>query len=231
MGTQTPNANTPVSKCLDLAAFTCQMMSKFPTNTTLGTLSTKLHNAAQKLETTQNNYQKALKDILPTRVDVKFENISSDRRIRKTQQKAELAGKNLALHAFPKGSYPITRLLGASQVEEMLALEGRLASLENTWDEAASEKQAIAKQRDDYDKALKSRSAAYQKAGAELAVRNLEKQNFLLVYEEIVHRVKAEFPGDNAMQELFFDEVRNKSSSQQAEEAEEAGEDTAENTP
>lgn len=208
MGIQIPDMKTPVAKCLKLAVFTSQMLGKFPANAALMALVPKMDSAAQLLGASQNKYAEAVFAIIPTRVDAKFYNIIADKRIRQTQQKAELAGKSIATHAFPKGSSPIIRLQGQSQIDEMIGLEGRLQSLEGNWNEAGSEKQAIAQHRDNYDKALKARDSAANQAKADRAARNLQKRAFITVYSEIVHRVKAEFADDPTMQELFFDEVR-----------------------
>jgi hypothetical protein len=58
-----------------------------------------------------------------------------------------------------------------------------------------------------YETALETRRAAGQKASDLRAARNLIKEDFLSVYAEISSRVRAEFPRDRAMQDLFFDDV------------------------
>ncbi len=219
---QTPTSKTPVSKCLDLAAYTTRMLAKFPGNAGLAPLAAKLQSASLALSTAQNAYADAVTAILPTRVDVKYENFVSDRRIRLTQQKAEMAdgkkGGPIATQAFPEGSAPIVRLIGMSQVDEMANLSGRLAAIAGKWPEAAAEAQAITLLRHDYKTAVDGRSHAGQIATNLRAVRDVAREAFLTVYDEITSRVAAEFPRDTVMQDLFFDDVRAQSAAAQADE-------------
>ena len=219
---QLPTAKTPVSKCLDLAGYSTRMLAKFPANPDLAPLGAKMASVAQALSSAQTAYADAVKAILPTRVDVKFENFVSDRRIRLTQQKAEMAdGKKsgaLATQAFPEGSAPIVRLVGPSQVKAMSDLAGRLAALAAIWPEAAAESQAITQFRDEYAAAIQGRDTAGQTATNLRAMRDVAKEHFLTAYAEITSRVSAEFPRDTVMQDLFFDDVRAQSAAAQADE-------------
>ena len=61
--------------------------------------------------------------------------------------------------------------------------------------------------RKSYEAALSARREALQNASNERTARDLAKEDFLSVYAEIASRVKAEFPRDRKMQDLFFDEV------------------------
>jgi hypothetical protein len=220
---QTPGAKTPISKCLDLAAYTARMLGKFPANGHLASLIPKLTTAAKTLDDAQSAYAAAVKAILPTRVDVKYENFASDRRIRLTQQKAEMAdgvkGGPIATQAFPEGSAPIIRLLGSSQVNAMVDLEGRLSALLPLWAEASAESAAIAQCRSAYAKAIDGRESAGQKAANLRAVRDVAKQSFLNTYDTVTKLVAAEFPRDTVMQDLFFDDVREGSAEQQADDS------------
>jgi hypothetical protein len=221
---QTPTAKTPVSKCLDLAAYSTRMLAKFPGTPALAPLAAKMQSAAQALSTGQTAYADAVKAILPARVDVKYENFVSDRRIRLTQQKAEMAdGKKSGTRvtqAFPEGSSPIVRLVGLSQVKAMSDLAGRLAALAAVWPEASAEAQAITQFRDDYDTAIKARDNAGQTSTNLRAMRDAAKESFITVYAEITSRVAAEFPRDTAMQDLFFDDARARSTAAQADDPE-----------
>lgn len=221
---QNPTKNTPVTKCLDLSAYAARMLSKFPGTPALAPLAGKLTTAAQALEEAQAKYAAAVREILPSRVDVKYENFVSDRRIRVTQQKAELAdgvkGGRLSSQAFPEGSAPITRLVGLSQVEHMVKLEGRLAALEPLWPDALTEAKAIGQHHVDYQKALDGRTSAGQAATKLRAVRDVAKERFLTAYAEITSRVSAEFPRDTPMQDIFFDDVRGRSAAEQADDPE-----------
>ena len=217
---QIPTSKTPVSKCLDLGAYSTRMLAKFPANPDLAPLGAKMAAATQALSTAQTAYADAVKAILPTRVDVKLENFVSDRRIRLTQQKAEMAdgkrGGAFAAHAFPEGSASIVRLVGPSQVKAMSDLAGRLASLAAVWPEATAESQAITQFRDSYDAAIQGRDSAGQTATNLRAMRDVAKEAFLTAYAEITSRVAAEFPRDTVMQDLFFDDVRAQSAAAQA---------------
>lgn len=217
---QTPTNKTSVSKCIDLAAYAGRMLGKFPANAVLASLATKMAAIAQPLSAAQTSYEAGVKAILLTRVDVKYANLVSDRRIRLVQQNAEIAdGKpngSIEASAFPEGSAPITRLVGASQVKAMVDLEGRLAPLAKLWPASQTEMAAIAEQRADYDAAVKGREAAGQTARKLKAARDVARDAFVTEYTEIIHRVEAEFPRDKAMQDLFFDDVRTASTTAEA---------------
>jgi len=111
-----------------------------------------------------------------------------------------------------------SRLVGDSQVKAMADLEGRLASAENLWPEAAGEKADVAQHREAYAAALKHRGDVGQSARNKRALRDAAKEAFITKYAEIASRVEAEFPRDSAMQDLFFDEVRAKSALAEADE-------------
>lgn len=223
---QTPNTKTSVSKCLELGAYTPRMCEKFPTNATLKDVALKLSAATKVLDDAQTDYAKAVQAILPTRVDVKYENFRSDRRIRLTQQRVEQAdgvksGKLGAL-VFPEGSSKIIRMLGQSQVDAMIALEGRLDALKTIWPDSVTETQEIGACHKAYQAAINGRTLAGQAAAALRAVRDVAKDSWLTVYIESQHRVEVEYPRDTTMQELFFDEVRTPSAAADADTSEPA---------
>lgn len=219
---QAPTMNTTISKSLELATYTIRMLGKFSTNAVLTALAAEMTTAKNKLATSQQAYEAAVSEILPTRVDVKYENYVSDRRIRLTQQKVELfeekRGGPIAKLVFPDGSAPVTRLLGDSQVKSMLDLEGQLAAVAESWPDAAVEKDDIAQHRARYKAALDLRATAGQTARDKRALRNAAKEAFITKYVEIMSRVEAEFPREKPMQDLFFDDVRTKSALVQADE-------------
>jgi len=226
------NIRVPVSKCLDLATYSIRMLSKFPDNVVLAGLGASLKVEQDDLGARQAAYEQAVREIIAARVDVSFENFSSDRRVRQTHRKAELAdgkqGGKISSALFPDGSNVITRLQGDSQIQAMQDLEGRLEANKSLWNEAASEKADIAAHRDRYAKALKSRHDAGQKARDLRALRDAAKDRFVTKYLQAQSQVEVEFPRDKLMQELFFDDVRSKSS---LEEADEGGETPAPTTP
>jgi len=221
---QTPTMNTPVSKCLELATYVIRMLGKFSTNVVLTALAAEMNAAKNHLAALQNDYEVAVEAILPARVDVKYENHVSDRRIRLTQQKVEIAdgkkGGRIGVLVFPEGSTPITRLVGDSQIRAMSDLEGRLQSVETLWPDAAEEKTEIGKHRDNYALALKHRNDVAQNVRNKRALRQAAKEAFITKYAEVGSRVAAEFPRDTAMQDLFFDDVRSASALAQADEDE-----------
>ncbi len=63
---QTPNKKTPVSKCLDLGAYTARMCQKFPANATLQDIAAKLGAATAALDGAQLDDAKQVQEILPT---------------------------------------------------------------------------------------------------------------------------------------------------------------------
>ena len=219
---QNPTMKTPVSKCLDLATYSIRMFGKFPTNVVLTALAAEMTTVKTHLATMQEQYESAVKEVLIARVDVKYENHASDRRIRLTQQKIEIAdgkkGGRIAGLVFKEGSTPITRLQGDSQIQAMSDLEGKLESAVTLWPEAADEKIDIAKHRGSYDTALKYRKQLGQVVRDKRALRNAAKEAYITKYAAITSRVEAEFPRDDAMQDLFFDDVRSKSALAQADE-------------
>lgn len=223
---QTPSAKTPVSKCLELATHCIRMFGKFSTNVVLTALAAEMTAAKNGLAQAQNEYVSAVEELLPARVDVKYENHVADKRIRLTQQRAEIAdgkkGGRIAALVFPEGSTPIARLLGDSQIQAMADLEGRLESAVSLWPEAAAEKTDIGKSRDSYAAALQHRSDVAQTARNKRALRNAKKEAFITKYAEITSRVAAEFPRDSAMQDLFFDDVRSKAALAEADDEGEA---------
>ncbi|MDC3953177.1 hypothetical protein [Polyangium jinanense] len=212
---QSPTRDTPVSKCSELARYSARMLGKFSANAVLVGLAEKMTCGEAELIAAQVVYEEAVKAILPARVDVKYENHVSDRRVRISLQKAEIAdgrsGGRIAGMVFPEGSGVITRLLGESQVQAMIDLEGRLAAAAPFWPEAEAERLVIAAHRQQYQVALASRKVAAQKARDARAARDAAKEKFLLVYTEVMSRLVAEFPRDRVTQDLFFDEVRTRS--------------------
>ena len=226
---QTPSMQTTVSKCLELATYSIRMFGKFPTNVVLTALAAEMLTAKTDLATAQQHYQTAVEEILPARVDVKYENHMSDRRIRLTQQRIEIAdGKKrgrIAALVFEDGSTPIIRLLGDSQIKAMSDLEGRLESAETVWPDAAIEKTDIAKHRAAYAASLEHRRNVAQNVRNKRAMRNAMKEIYITKYAEITSRVGAEFPRDSVMQDVFFDEARTKSALQEADADESNAED------
>jgi hypothetical protein len=127
------------------------------------------------------------------------------------QRAAEMAdgkvGGPIASKLFPNGITPIIKPIGATQVQEMHDLEGRYDVLIATWPDGALEKSKIVAARKIYEDGLNARRDTLQNASNARTARDLTKEDFLTVYAEIGARVKAEYPRDRKMQDLFFDDV------------------------
>jgi hypothetical protein len=208
---QIPSSKTPIVRCIQLALYAHRMLSKFTSNPTLVALAHKMLMTQQALADAQTAYLHAVNAIIFARVDVKYADYTADNGVRMAKLRAELAdGKPsgpIASALMPGGVTPIIKPVGATQVKEMRDLEGRYDALAATFREALAEKAKITALRTDYETALETRRAAGQKASDLRAARNLIKEDFLSVYAEVGSRVRAEFPRDRAMQDLFFDDV------------------------
>jgi hypothetical protein len=208
---QIPTIKTPVSKCIELGLYAQAMLAKFPANPALTALSAKMGAAATALSAAQSEYAAAILALIAPRVDVKFADYSSDTVVRQTMRSAETAdgGKNgkIARAVFPAGVTPIVRPVGATQVTEMRALEGRLEAAMTLWPGAAAEKGKVMEERVKYESALTARRTAMEKAADLRAKRDAAREDFLDVYAAAAGEVKSEFPRNRQMQDLFFDTV------------------------
>jgi hypothetical protein len=228
---QSPRSTTPVSKCIDLATYSARMLGKFHSNAVLVGLAARMEAAGEALDAAQSVYVNAVKAILLTRVDVKYEDHVSDQRIRALLMKAQLAdgkrGGPIAAQLLPSGSSEIIRRLGRSQVQEMVNLEGRLSAVLPMWPDAAGELADITAHRATYAAALDGREQARQVARDLRAARNVQKELFVTTYTEIVSLVAAQFPRDKAAQDLFFDELKSRSVARSADEGDDEAEASA----
>lgn len=208
---QIPTPRTPVSKCVALGLYSQAMLGLFPANPTLAALSTTLGSATSALTAAQGAYAEAVLVLIAPRVLVRFADYSSDIAVRASQRAAETAdgvkGGKIGGAVFPNGVTPIVRPVGATQVTEMRALEGRLEAAMALWPGAGPEKVKITDERTKYEAALAARRTAMEKAADLRAKRDAVKEDFLDVYAVSASRVKAEFPRNRAMQDLFFDKV------------------------
>lgn len=228
---QSPTMKTPVSRCEELATFSSQMMSMITGNVVLADLATRMQAAGGSLAAAQAAYAAAVRAILPTRVVVRFRDRMSDRCVRRIHKLAQVAdgkeGGPIATTAFPKGHRVITRLQGESQVQAMITLEADLTAAEPLWPDAADARAEVAQHRTAYKAAVDGRTNARKAARAQRALRDAEKQRFLATYEEIAALVKAQFPRDRDMQDLFFDDVKRRSAEQVSDGDEDLPEDEA----
>lgn len=145
------------------------------------------------------------------RTGIKYADHVSDKVVRGVQRQAEIADdkKNgkIGTALFPGGVTPIIRPVGNTQVIEMRALEGRIEAAGALWPGAMPEKAKIMAERIAYETALTERRTAMETAADLRAKRDAAREDFLDVYAATAARVKAEFPRDRAMQDLFFDRV------------------------
>jgi len=109
----------------------------------------------------------------------------------------------------PGGQTPLVKPFGQKQVDVLVDLEGTLDALATTWPAAAQEKATVEALRAAYQKALQTRDDAWQSARNLRKARDLQKQAFVTGYVQLSFSVKALFPGDKKMADLFFDEVEN----------------------
>jgi len=220
---------TPVAKCEALALYAQIILSKYQQNVALTAVAQKLGVAATALAGAQAAYVAAVRDIVSTRAEVKWSDHVSDDGVRKIQRDAESAdghkGGRIASAILPDGITPIVKPVGSTQCQAMRDLEGRLEAMTSSWPGASAAYQHIASLRSQYETALAARQAAGQKASNLRAARDLAKEDFLDVYAEATARVKAEFPRNKRIQDLFFDKVWDTDAAEQsAEEEAEAGE-------
>lgn len=214
---QTPTTKTPISKCINLARFAETMFSKFPQNPALSALSATMAAARQPLANTQNAYAEAISEIVHARAEVRFADYVADKGVRSAIRAAEQVdgrknGKIVTMIA-PQGMTPIIKPVGATQVKAMHDLEGRLEAVASSWDGALAVRAEITALRENYEAAIETRRASGQKASNARAARDAAKEDFLDVYAEIAARVKAEFPRDRQMRDLFFDSVSDNAAS------------------
>lgn len=203
-----PTMVTPVSKCLELADHSMYMLAKFPDKPRLAELSRRMGEGGQALEDAQRAYEREQRAFIRLRIDLSFEDYVSDARIRRTRKLIELhdgrRGGRVAAQVFPDGSLDFTRIQGATQLQAMRLLEGRLATAQDIWPEAASELADIAAHRERYAAALSARDNGQRRIKDLRIARDAVKERFLHLYAEIVSLVSAEFPRDRATVALFF---------------------------
>jgi hypothetical protein len=208
---QLPTAKTPIEKCVRLSRFTQAMLARFPDNATLVSLGSTLGGATDALAVAQRAYAESVLALIPARVELRFADFLADRCVRSTQRAADdIDGQSkgkIASHVFPSGVTPIVRPFGQSQVTEMQQLEGRLASIVAQWPGAAAQQGKVADARQRYERALTARRNALVASAGSHAVRDAAREDFLDAFAQVAGRVKAEFPRDRAMQDLFFDRV------------------------
>lgn len=216
---ETPTSNTPVPKCLSLAAYAYQTMSQFaPGNVVLQELAGKMNAARTKLAQAESAYLTADAQMIPMRVNLTLANYDADEGIKQCKRTAEHADGEtngpLVTHLFPNGTTPIVRPFGAAQIKEMRDLEGRYDGLIERWADAQIEKDKATALRQRYEQALQARTDAAQNVNNMRSLRDLAKKDFLDAYAEVANRIRALFPRNKKKQDLFFDTVTERASAE-----------------
>jgi hypothetical protein len=198
---------TPVHKCREAADHAVHMLAKFPENPRLSELSRRLGQGFLTLETAELALQAAERAAVRTRIDVRYENHVSDLCMRRVKNQVEAqdayrGGRVTTL--VSDGTPDFTRLQGQAQVDAMRAVELRLAGAQDIWPGATVEQAKVAEYRVRYEVALDAREQDKRTIGETRVNRNTAKERFVQLYAEIASLVKAEFPRDRRMQNLFF---------------------------
>lgn len=210
-----PDKTTPVSRCLDMALYTEQMLAKFPDRPRLSELIPRLRAGSGALESAELAYTGELRVLMRLRIDVDFENYLSDRRVRRTRKLVEMhdgrRGGRIAALIMPGRSLDFSRIQGARQIDEMRSLEARLAATQDVWPEAVGELGDIAQHRMRYAGALTARDEGLRRVKDLRTSRDAVKERFVLLFAEIASLVEAEFPRDRQTRDLFFLDARARS--------------------
>ncbi len=211
---QTPNLATPIARCESASLFAQQALRRFPilfesppeTRARLEALATSLETATRALAGAQSDYRASVLAVVAQRVEVKLVDLKADDLVRGLKRAADDAGKATAEPLFPGGVTPIVRPVGQTQVDELRALEGRLAASRLPAKEAALARLQAA--RTEYEAALAGRKTAMTAAADKRAVRDAAKEDCLDVVAAVAGAVREAFPRDRARQDVFFDELR-----------------------
>lgn len=160
------------------------------------------------LTTKQADYRTAVLDTIAPRVAVMLVDLRADSVVRSAKRAADEAGKDVAAMVFPEGVTPIVKLVGQTEVDALIALEGRILAAASRWTDAAATHARIVEARTRYETALANRTAALNLASSKRALRDGSKEDFLDTYAKVTSAIKALFPRDKALQDVFFEDVR-----------------------
>lgn len=203
-----PTMKTPVEQCEHKSLYRAMMLGKFSSIPALDGAGIKLGAATENLLAKQAAYNAKVKALIVARVELKYVDLMADKGVRMGLRVAEIEdgapGGRVASVLFPNGTTPIIRPVGGTQVKEMRALEGRYKEVESIFPAASAERQKITALREHYEAALTARVQGMEQAAQARAARDLAKEEFLDVFAEVVNRIKAAFPRNKKMQDLFF---------------------------
>ena len=200
------------------------MLGKLPQNPPIAAHALKMSAISATLDKENQAYEQSKLAIIDARVDVKFIDLTTDTEIQNHLRRVEIAdnkaGGPLFKNVAPEGKTALVKPFGQKQLDVLVNLVGTLNALGATWPAAAQESATIDGLAKSYNAALDSRDSAWQSARNLRIARNLAKQAFITGYLEISFGVKALYPQDKKMQDLFFDEVENEAEKDLGEEPE-----------
>jgi hypothetical protein len=205
-----PSKRTPVRTCLDAAGYSGRMFAKHSDDSRLVELGTRFGGGRTELAEAERRLIAAEENLNLVRVDVAFEDYSSDRCLRRVLARIEAVdgrkGGRLSKLVFPDGLSDVTKRTGTAQVERMRAVEARLAALQG-WPDALNQSAEVMVHRMSYESAIEQRLAAERQVVTARVERNAAKERFLNLYAEIAGQIRSIFPRDKRMQDLFFDDL------------------------
>jgi hypothetical protein len=208
---QTPGSKTSPDKCIRLSLYAQRMLGKYPQNLVFVDAADKLKVSTDTLDAAQKAYMQAVLDIILARVDLKFADVEADREVSNLQRRTVLAdgeaGGPIEAAVFPEGSTAIVKGFGQTEIDSLSALEGRLHAQKDNWNDALKEEATIADYRSKYEGALAARASAKKNARDLRAVRDAARESYVTTYTKVTFLVKAEYPRNTKMQDLFFDVV------------------------
>ena len=213
---QLPDRTTPVARLQTLSLYAESAIGQYTetfatspeTTAQLRALADLLSTGRGALTLAQSDYFAAVLSCIAPRVAVMLVDMRADSVARSAKRGADDAGKDVALAVFPDGVSPIIRPVGQSEVNALRALEGRIQAAAPRWPEAATWNERIASVRARYETALANRATALNEAANKRAVRNAARESFLNTYASVAAQIKALFPREKTMQDIFFEDVR-----------------------
>jgi hypothetical protein len=210
---QNPTMKTPIPRCSQLGRYSARMLGKLPQNPPLAGFALKMSDLSATLDTASQAYEQSKLVIIDARVDVKFVDLTTDTEIQSFLRRVETAdnkaGGPLFTIVAPEGKTALVKPFGQKQLDVLVNLMGTLKAMAATWPAATQEITVLDGLAKSYKAALLYRDNAWQSARDLRIARNLAKQAFITGYVEISFSVKALYPHDKKMQDLFFDDVEN----------------------
>lgn len=189
------------------------MLGKLPQNPPLAAYALKMSDVGATLDKENQAYEQSKLAIIDARVDVKFVDLTTDTKLQSFLRRVETADNRAGGPLFktiaPEGKTALVKPFGQKQLDVLVNLVGTLKALGATWPAAAQESVVVEGLAKTYKDALDNRDGDWQSARDRWIARNLARQAFVTAYVEISFSVKALYPQDKKMQDLFFDEVEN----------------------